>query len=1627
MQKEEMFSMRKKRFTAFLLSLAMAGTSLYTCGVIDVQAAAVAEEGTENPNLEQLTEIQEQAAAVEEVAEPEVQAEAAEEVAEPEVQATDISSPIRLTNVTGSAETGYEVEWNKTVTVTDDFSGHTYDYTITDKTGGTVDSGELTSSSAGVSVNNDWRGGTLSIVKRTTATGESSTIDIKIVAVDASTVPGLVKFQKLTGTTPAVSYNSQPQTPEVVVSDNYGTVSGSQSTVLYSIRYYNNDDVNDNAYAVLSFDNPNERYKGTVRMPFRIVRNNIGGVSVNVTGSFRYNGKAQQPATFTVTDSMNSATVLAGDDYSITWNNNTNSGNAKATVRLTGYHSRFPVASYDVDAFVISQNNTAKFTPSFVNGKSSYPVGVSLCEIISDNVKVEAIDNGESLPVSVGDYEIVSLNKKPMSSVSADTKFDKIGDYTLHFVGSGSGNYAPTVSGDLTFTVGGVKLTPDAIKVSVNQAFTYDGTPKILRPQDVTVSVNGLDENKKQVNISSGDMNGLYEIVDYAKNINAGTAEATLRLTSGNYIGSTKTISYNISQADLSNVVTKCTPKETKFTYDGEKHIPEVDFTKKADASTCVISDGDYTVLVSSNLYSGDGGEAGTTSGNYLCKVSANTTGNYKGEIEGIECEILRKSISANDITGFDVQGKTYNYTGQKIIPTFSLVYPSNSKNSTLVKGKDYTVVNGKTGDSVDIGENNGSIIVTGIGNYCGTLTATFSIGGAGFTKAMVSANNKITYRGTALSVGDLNISVSSDYHAVPSNYYTVSLGDREVKDAGSYTLTIIGKGFYENAAPISVDYTIVPKPFTTDTVSLNGVVAYKYKGGIAEPQAFISDNYLRTISGCDPYLVEGRDFRIEKTTNTQTPTCRIIGMGNYTTKILGTYEITTTPSDLKDVATVSAGGTAYTYTAKSQLIDAKDLKVWDKVHNVDLVYREDFLTGDMPTALKAGTVWVDIRAMGTEYTGETKVSINIAPKNIADENVEQISENNYTESVNYIGSEVEYQVPATLKSGCLSFNGEILSTNDYSVRLRKGDVVSANYKDAGEYEIIAVAKGNYTGVRVLGTLTVNPIQLKDSDFSLARDRFDYAEGVTPSIVVVPQIPGLLVGQDYTVSYDEVNAGTRGSHEVKVTGKGNYAGEITLTYVVGPITLSEGNTKTYYAGTASDGNALVQVAVEGKALNPGTDYEVVSVSEIAGSSPKAWNVTIKGKGAYEGSVTQQVVEGKIMILDLNVAVSGDFTYNGQAQAPTAADVVVTVAGKTLSQNTDYTLVIPEGTVNAGSYDVVVTGTGDYEGEAKGAYEIKAISFAEENVTVGATVEYTGSNVTPPVTVTVDGKTLVAGVDYVVDTEADMQNVGEKTLTVIGIGNYANSTPVTKTFEVVPASMTGARVNVTAVTYTGAAQTAKVTSVIVNDRVLQAGTDYTVETKKATNAGTVKVKVTGKDNYTGTATGDFVIKARNLSKAAISGIKDRVYTSKALGQTSSLKVVVDKKTLKKNTDYTISYKNNKKIGEASFTIKGKGNYTGTTTARTFRIYPKKAAIDSLKAGSKRFTVQTKRQGGGIQYQVQYRLKGAKGYTRVESKKVKVVVKGLRKGKTYVVRVRTYKKVGGKTYYGEFSKARNVKIK
>ncbi|MFR8616964.1 MAG: fibronectin type III domain-containing protein [Anaerostipes hadrus] len=55
------------------------------------------------------------------------------------------------------------------------------------------------------------------------------------------------------------------------------------------------------------------------------------------------------------------------------------------------------------------------------------------------------------------------------------------------------------------------------------------------------------------------------------------------------------------------------------------------------------------------------------------------------------------------------------------------------------------------------------------------------------------------------------------------------------------------------------------------------------------------------------------------------------------------------------------------------------------------------------------------------------------------------------------------------------------------------------------------------------------------------------------------------------------------------------------------------------------------------------------------------------------------------------------------------------------------------------------------------------------------------------------------------------------------------------------------------------------------------------------------------------------------------------------------------------------------------------------------------------------------------------KESKTKTISKNKTTSYTIKKLKKKKTYYVRIRTYKKVSGKTYYSEWSSMKKVKIK
>lgn len=80
---------------------------------------------------------------------------------------------------------------------------------------------------------------------------------------------------------------------------------------------------------------------------------------------------------------------------------------------------------------------------------------------------------------------------------------------------------------------------------------------------------------------------------------------------------------------------------------------------------------------------------------------------------------------------------------------------------------------------------------------------------------------------------------------------------------------------------------------------------------------------------------------------------------------------------------------------------------------------------------------------------------------------------------------------------------------------------------------------------------------------------------------------------------------------------------------------------------------------------------------------------------------------------------------------------------------------------------------------------------------------------------------------------------------------------------------------------------------------------------------------------------------------IAGIDDNGYTYTGEAIKPVVRVYDHKKLLKEKTDYTISYKNNTKAGEATITVTGKGNYSGKDTA-TFKILPVDISGDDVYA-------------------------------------------------------------------------------
>ena len=223
---------------------------------------------------------------------------------------------------------------------------------------------------------------------------------------------------------------------------------------------------------------------------------------------------------------------------------------------------------------------------------------------------------------------------------------------------------------------------------------------------------------------------------------------------------------------------------------------------------------------------------------------------------------------------------------------------------------------------------------------------------------------------------------------------------------------------------------------------------------------------------------------------------------------------------------------------------------------------------------------------------------------------------------------------------------------------------------------------------------------------------------------------------------------------------------------------------------------------------------------------------------------------------------------------------------------------------------------------------------------GESFTYTGSPITPAVSVTLKGTQLMKDRDYTI-AYTNHTNVGTATVTVTGIGNYTGTS--TRTFVISKAAAPEISwPTASAITYGE-----KVSDSRLSGGSTQYGTFAWSDTVKDTTptVGTSPYKVVftpseaTKNNYETITTTEknvsLTVNAKSLNGASVTVSGSYTYTGHPqIPAADAVTVRLDGKTIPKD-QYTISVRDNTNAGQAIVTVTGKGDYTGTASG-TFII-------------------------------------------------------------------------------------------
>ncbi|MDO4356923.1 MAG: hypothetical protein Q4E13_10485, partial [Clostridia bacterium] len=1031
------------------------------------------------------------------------------------------------------------------------------------------------------------------------------------------------------------------------------------------------------------------------------------------------------------------------------------------------------------------------------------------------------------------------------------------------------------------------------------------------------------------------------------QSVDVGSQDTAALKGIGNYTGSAG-ISYTIRQLDFAQDAEFISADIQCYSFGGKIVTQGTVHVHAATGNVLALTEGvDYT-LSCEDTEANEGNEVTVT----VMGIGNNCTGT------------LTKTVTVQPLTlayvEVSLEKTLYAYDGSEHKPAVTVTYGG----VTLIEDTDYTVSyanNTNAGTAIVIIEP-----VEGNTNIDGSKRVAFAIAQRSirFLDENPDAPYTIPYTGTlemSLSLlelydGGKKLEFGKDWEPIG--------GDNQSADAGSTGMAFLeGKGNYTDTAQIR--YEICQLNLEDVEVSLLQT-SYTYDGSERKPEVIVTYGGVR--------LTEGRDYTVRYENNVNAGTAKVIieptaGNDNVTGSKMVEFTI-----ERKDIGFLWNGPVdphKVPYTGSSILYDM--IMINDSKINLDFlcdgVYQLKY--GVDYTIQPDSHIYILVDSLSNmmisgigNYTGEAEIYYKTVQLDLSDENLVSAD----VTCIYNPDNPTEPLVKATVQVSQEGYWGPYtLPAEDYTVEYTLGG--NGNVGDEVTVTIKPSGTGNCIN-QLQQTVTVQALNLANVAVSFEGEPYTYTGSeIKPEVIVTYGGVTLTEDEDYTVSYaDNVNAGEATVTIEPVGGNDNIAGGKTVTFTIERkdikflSTLADNPYMIPYTGDLKASLSLLELHDEGKKLEFGKDYMLISFSGQYAGEGECDEAYLEGMGNYRGDariyymIRQLDFERDAEFISADIqcySFGGKIVTQGtvQVHAPTGNVLALT-------EKFDYRLSCEVAEANVGDdVTVTITGTGPHcTGTLTQTVKVQALDLANVEVSLEKTsYAYDGSEHKPAVTVTYGGVTLIKDTDYTV-RYANNVNAGKAKVTIQGIGNCCGT--VEKSYTIAQQNLSGVTIAVEKCVFVGEDMAPELSVNVLADGVqLVEGIDYSLSVGSASEAGDiVQVLITAiGDNYTGELTKDAEVARRDVSDTTVSYTEPTfTYSGNANDLSAedlslSFQVGSEVVTYVRNVDYTVSYDDNVNVGTVTATIQGIGNLTGSFE-KTFKIEQKSITSEGVTVDS-----------------------------------------------------------------------------